>query len=147
MAFRRFSIFSILVSLFLSLTASGTERMNITKERMEKIGDKIANYSVVHGQMPQARSIDELAALLDSTKKSTFPLRDGWGRKFHFTSRKSGASKNSQLPDEYWLGSTGYSGQFDGFLKYILKTDSESENIIYSNGSFVNLPPRKGGVN
>jgi hypothetical protein len=140
MVFRKLSIFSILVSLFLSLTASGTERLNITKARMEKIGEKIAHYHISHGELPKAESIDELASILVDSTQPTLPLRDGWGRKFHFTTRTSGAKSNSEIPDEYWIGSTGYSDQFDGFLKYILKTDTHSDNIVFHNGAFVNAP-------
>lgn len=140
MVFRKLSIFSILISLFLGLTASGTERLNITRSRMEQIGEKIADYQIDHGTLPPVQSIDELAAVLEATDPAQLPLRDGWGRKFHFITRRSGSSKNGNTADEYWLGSTGTSDQFDGFLKYILKTDTDSENIIFHNGSFVNSP-------
>ncbi len=132
MNLKRFSIFSVFLGLFLAMTASDADRLNITLERMKTISQAIEKYLETRGELPPAQSIEELAGHLATEIKLTAPLRDGWGRKFHYISRGQAG--------EYWLGSNGSGQSFDGFLKYILKTGTSDTNIILANGSFINLP-------
>jgi hypothetical protein len=87
--------------------------------------------------VPEVFSIKELAKLLEHQYINRCPLNDAWGNKLHYAARNVQTGKGKKY-SEYWIGSGGASGEFEGFLKHMTNTASDNNfnNIIYSNGEF-----------
>jgi hypothetical protein len=142
MKFKRFSFFTILVGLFLSLTMSHSDRLATTKNSMKNIGDAIDMYYEKNGKVPEANSIHQLKNSLVPGYIKECPSKDAWGRDLFYFTRSSGDARKGDR-GEYWLGSGGSNDRFNGFLCHMLKVNSNNQNIVFSNGSFISLPDKR----
>lgn len=136
MKIKKIALFSLIFSFMFASIGSAEEKLKTTKMEMVKIGEAIESYIIDNGKAPEVGEIKELASLLDTRCIEDFPTRDSWGRNFHYTSANI-TQKNGDVLPQYWLASSGENSNFEGFLKYILKTGREEGEVIYSNGEFV----------
>ena len=118
-------------------SAGAADKLAVTMEQIESIGSAVEAYTADHDKVPKIFSIKELARLLEPRYIDRCPLKDAWGNKFHYAARSVQTGKGQRY-SEYWLGSSGASGEFEGFLKHMTNTASNENtgNIIYTNGEF-----------
>jgi hypothetical protein len=124
--------------LFSSYGPDGAaDKLIVTMKQIESIGSAVEAYTADHDKVPEVFSIKELARLLEPRYIDRCPLSDAWGNKFHYAAR-SVQTRKGQKYSEYWIGSSGDSGEFGGFLKHMTNTASNENtgDIIYTNGEF-----------
>lgn len=115
----------------MGVSLTDAEKHNVTKDRMVEISCAIEDYLIETGCLPNAADVWELGGLLGKRLKGV-KLSDAWGKPFHYSVRNSCADNG-----EYWLGSGAAQDNFDGLLKYILKTGTNERDLIVHNGSFI----------
>jgi type II secretory pathway pseudopilin PulG len=128
----------ILGIIFASYGSAGAaEKLATTREQIQLIGSAVEAYTADHDKVPEVFSIKGLATLLEPRYINHCPLNDAWGNKLHYAARNVQTGKGQKY-SEYWIGSSGASGEFEGFLKHMTNTASNdnTNNIIYSNGEF-----------
>jgi type II secretory pathway pseudopilin PulG len=141
---KKITILSLLLGIiFASYGSEGAaDKLTVTMKQIESIGSAVEAYTADHDKVPEVFSIKELARLLEPRYIDRCPLTDSWGNKFHYAARNVQTGKGQKY-SEYWIGSSGASGEFGGFLKHMTNTASNDNtgNIIYTNGEFKGVTP------
>ena len=115
--------------------ASVTSTLKITIRNMIQLGRAIHAYRTEHGYAPKVAEIDQLKTYEDfipkySVEGTPLHLEDGWGNYFYYKTEGN----------DYWLGSAGSDGHFEGFDQKGKYTDVEGKDVILSNGRFIYYP-------
>lgn len=103
-----------------------------TMADLRSIGTAIEEYSIDNNFYPRASSIEELEQFVSPTYIRGLPREDGWNTEFYVNATRG----------EYVIGSCGkgatscYSLDVTGFGK----TNRFSDDIVFSNGAFVQWP-------
>jgi len=87
------------------------------------------------GKLPEAKSILELAALLQPRYVRGFAIKDAWGNELIY-------KVDDKNPQNYWIASSGSDGKFQGFNQkgtWEPKKDT-GKDIILHNGRFAFYP-------
>ncbi len=132
---KKITLIPVLLSLFFAAHGAVESKTTDTIKRMQAVGSAVEAYMEDHETAPEVFSIDELARLLEPRYMEKCPKKDAWGNKFHFTGRNTHV-ENDRVYPEYWIGSGGISGQFEGFLPYMTGGPKNGNDIVYSNGQF-----------
>jgi general secretion pathway protein G len=83
----------------------------------------------------------ELARALEPQYSRRLPPKDGWGTEFQFTT--SGSAKASEV-QSYAIRSLGSDGRADRIATLTGTTTNFTDDIVYSNGSFIRYPESAG---
>lgn len=115
--------------------ASVTSTLKITIRKMIQLGRAIHAYRTERGYAPKVTEIDQLKTYEDFISKyseggTPLPLDDGWGNYLYYKTEGN----------DYWLGSAGSDGRFEGFDQKGMYTDVEGKDVILSNGRFIYYP-------
>lgn len=136
---KKITILPLLLGIIFAAYGSTTaeDKLAVTIEQIESIGSAVEAYTADHDKVPEVFSVKELANLLEPRYLDHCPLNDAWGNKLQYAARNI-QTRNGQRHSEYWIGSSGDSGEFKGFLTHMTNTASSenTSNIIYSNGEF-----------
>lgn len=115
--------------------ASVTSTLKVTIRNMIQLGRAIHAYRAERGYPPKITEIDQLKTYEDFISKyaadgTHLPLEDGWGNYLYYKTDEN----------DYWLGSAGSDGRFEGFAQKGMYTDVEGKDVILSNGRFIYYP-------
>lgn len=121
--------------------AGAKDKLAGTMKQMELIGAAVENYMADYDKAPEVFSIDELAGILEPRYIDNCPLKDTWGNKLHYAALNI-ESKEDRRYSQYWIGSGGATGRFEGFLKWMIvpPLNENTTDIIYSDGQFKSIP-------
>ncbi len=128
---RVYLLMTIFLTFLMGVSLTEGEKHTVTRDRMDAIGSAIESYLIETGCLPNAADILELGGVLGDKLKGV-PLTDAWGKKFHYSVRNAGNDSG-----EYWLGSGAGQDDFEGLLKYMLKTGVNERDIVIHNGVFL----------
>jgi hypothetical protein len=110
-------------------------RIKTTMGDMKNVGSAIESYMVDNYFAPQVSTFAELKDLLVPFHIMILPMTDAWGNEFHYKADELGPNQ-----DNYFIGSGGSDGKFEGFDQAGTYSDSNGKDIIFSNGTFVYFP-------
>jgi hypothetical protein len=103
---------------------------------MFTIGKALKNYIKDYNQAPKTNSIKELSKILQPFYIKTLPLTDAWENELLYKV-DPGNSKN------YWVGSPGSDGKFEGFDQegtWKFEEGEKGQDIVLANGDFTYKP-------
>ncbi len=119
------------------LNAIDRGKQKRTMADLRSMGTSIEEYSIDNNFYPVATSVDALEAEVSPAYMRKLPERDGWGMDFMVDSASG----------EYTLGSCGKGATSCTAVSVNStttgKTSNFSDDIIFSNGSFVQWPEGK----
>ncbi|MCP5108172.1 MAG: hypothetical protein GY950_32595, partial [bacterium] len=123
------------------LTAVQKGKQKATMGDMKTIGLAIDSYMTDHNKAPEGKTLLEIKDKLQPFYIKTLPLKDAWGKDFHYS---HGTTDNKVY---YAIGSGGKNGVFKGWDRtevYIVTTmKGFDKDIIFSNGKFTFGPKVK----
>jgi hypothetical protein len=121
------------------LTSAQKAKQKATMADMKAIAVAIERYILEKRVAPQGNSIAEIRVQLEPEYIKQLPIKDAWGNDFAYSIGKS--------KTEYYLGSGGRDGLFNGFKQngsYSIKAITDFNNdIIIQNGEFILYPDEK----
>src|SRR5581483_637517 len=137
---------SVIVLLILALSwvfvanmfaVTSRSRARRTMADILSLSNAVEAYATDNNSYPQAKSLDELAKLLEPTYVKQMPRQDAW--RFPLRYEVIGTGKQSQ----YYIGSSASGGEWEkphlsDYQKRVNK--SSTEDIILHNGTFVASP-------
>ncbi len=135
---KKITILPIFLGIILGAYGSTEDKSAVTRGHIELIGSAVEAYKEDHFKAPEAFSINELAKLLEPGYIKNCPLKDAWGNKFYYIARNI-QPKMGKMDSQYWIGSGGTTGKFEGFLKCMTKAPLNENDIIYSDGEFKSI--------
>ena len=123
------------------LTAMQRSKQKRTMADIRSVATAVEAYAADHKQYPNAIDVGGLSSELTPTYIRAVPAVDGWGHSLHYD---AWVSQGSTL-DSYAIGSGGKDGVFlhDSLRDYLAHpgvTRNFNDDIVYSNGSFVQYP-------
>ncbi|GEM_PF-786184 len=130
---------AIAIPNFLSAVERGKQRR--TMADMRAAAAAVEAYAVDNGAYPDARTIDELASLLEPAYIRTMPRTDGWGHPLKYESWLEG--EDDEAPTLYALGSAGKDGAWERADLIDTpegRTRGPDADIVLVNGAFVQWP-------
>jgi hypothetical protein len=107
-----------------------------TMRDMSHIGMALYCYIDDLNQAPKAKSVKELAKILQPFYIKNLPLSDAWGNEFLY-------KVDTGDPGKYWVASPGSDGKFKGFDQegtWKLEEGEKGQDIILTNGGFTYKP-------
>jgi type II secretory pathway pseudopilin PulG len=120
------------------LTALQRSRQKRTVEDIRKIATAVDKYATDENRCPEGSSVDDLAAALVPKYLEAIPKIDAWTTQLRYECWPAGASRN------YAIGSAGADKTFEheSLEEYgpDTKTSSFDNDIVFSNGKFVQYP-------
>lgn len=116
--------------------ASLTSRLKITMTNMYILGRAIESFRAQNGYSPQVTDISQLKTYEEFIPKyikdeKSLPMEDGWGNYLYY---KAGLNK------DYWIGSGGSDGKFNGFDQKGLYSEIVANDVVFFNGRFIYGP-------
>ncbi|NIO20256.1 MAG: hypothetical protein GTN76_05800 [Candidatus Aenigmarchaeota archaeon] len=111
-------------------------RLRATMVDMFTIGKVLKYYIEDYNQAPKANSIKELSIILQPFYIKTLPLADTWENEFLY-------KVDLKNPKNYWVGSPGSDGKFQGFDQkgtWKFKDGEKGQDIVLANGDFTYKP-------
>ncbi|NIO20257.1 MAG: hypothetical protein GTN76_05805 [Candidatus Aenigmarchaeota archaeon] len=100
------------------------------------IGKALKYYIDDYNQAPKANSIKELSKILQPFYIKTLPLADAWENELLY-------KVDPKNPKNYWVGSPGSDGKFQGFDQkgtWKFKDGEKGQDIVLANGDFTYKP-------
>lgn len=118
-------------------TASITSRLKITMRNIFLLGRAFEAFRKENNSLPNIKELDQLKTTGDFIPRyfqdeKSLPLEDGWGNFLYFKAKDG----------DYWIGSAGSDGNFQGFEQTGLYESIEGGDIVYSNGHFTMAPKK-----
>lgn len=116
------------------LKTTNKKKMMITMWRLEVLGKAIEEYKKDHKYSPKFNNIQDMSKELGNSYLKDIYIVDGWNRYFLYGYNDQG---------DYWIGSAGSDGIFDGFDqhgKYAEKWGLNGMDIMFCNGRFILYP-------
>lgn len=131
-----YMVLAVLVAIDIPsvLTAMQRSKQRRTMSEMYLVGQAFERYAAQHNkQYPLAASPDEVRRVLEPTYLRRVPFNDAWKNAMRYESTASA----------YFIGSGAKDGLFDraklrDYVPY--PTTNFNDDIVYSNGSFVQYP-------
>lgn len=111
-------------------------RLRATMGDMHTIGRALKHYIEDYNQAPQTDSIKELSKILQPFYIKTLPLTDAWENELLY-------KVDPKNPKNYWIGSPGSDGKFEGFDQegtWKFEEGEKGQDIILTNGDFTYMP-------
>jgi hypothetical protein len=96
----------------------------------------LESYIEDYKQAPRANSIKELSKILQPFYIKTLPLADAWENALLY-------KVDPKNPKNYWIGSPGSDGKFEGFDQkgtWKFEAGEKGQDIILANGDFTYMP-------
>jgi type II secretory pathway pseudopilin PulG len=123
------------------LTAMQRSKQKRTMADIRVVATAVEAYATDHKQYPNAIDVGGLSAELSPTYLRIVPSVDGWGHALHYDAWASQGS----VTDSYAIGSGAKDGVFlhQSLRDYLASpggTTNFNDDIVYSNGSFVQYP-------
>jgi hypothetical protein len=123
-------MYSIMVQSYYKVTTSTTMR------NMFYIGKALKYYIEDHSQAPQANSAKELSKILQPFYIKALPVADAWENEILY-------KVDPENPKNYWIGSPGSDGKFQGFDQkgtWKLEEVKKGRDLVLTNGDFTYKP-------
>jgi hypothetical protein len=114
-------------------------RLRATMGDMHTIGRAIKSYMQDLGHAPKAASIKELKRIIQPFYIKTLPLTDAWENELLY-------KVDPKNPKNYWIGSSGSDGKFEGFDQegtWKFEEGEKGQDIVLANGDFTYMPNLK----
>ena len=111
-------------------------RLKATMSDMHTIGRALKYHIEDYKQAPKANSIKELSTILQPVYIKTLPLADAWENEILY-------KVDPGNPKNYWIGSPGSDGKFDGFDQkgtWKFEAGEKGQDIVLANGDFTYRP-------
>jgi len=123
------------------LTAMQRSKQKRTIADVRSVATAVEAYATDHKQYPNAIDVSGLRAELVPTYIRMIPANDGWGHPLHYDAWSSQGTGT----DSYAIGSGAKDGDFlhqslRDYLAHPHATTSFDDDIVFSNGSFVQYP-------
>ncbi len=125
------------VAVWNMILATSRSTVKRTMADMRSLGTAIDAYSVDFNTYPQAKTLDELASVLEPVYIKQMPRKDAW--RFPFRYEVQGKGKDAT----YYIGSSGAGGKWEKphLADYTPhKNESAAGDIVFHNGEFVTSP-------
>ena len=135
------------ITLFLGLVVGSTIVQNVlkvstprvppvrTKADMSTVRAAIEAFAIDNEQYPEAKTMEELAVLMEPTYIGSLPRTDGWGHPFRYASWRKDAGATG--PDEYVLVSGGKDGLLSREDLREYKPRYSATELVVKNGDFI----------
>ena len=110
--------------------------LRATMGDMHTVGRALKHYIEDYNQAPQANSIKELRKILQPFYIKTLPLADAWENEILY-------KVDPKNPKNYWIGSPGSDGKFEGFSQegtWKIEEGEKGQDIVLANGDFTYMP-------
>ena len=107
-----------------------------TMADMHTIGRALMYHIKDYNQAPKANSIKELSTILQPVYIKTLPLADAWENEILY-------KVDPRNPKNYWIGSPGSDGKFEGFDQegtWKFEGGEKGQDIVLANGDFTYMP-------
>lgn len=113
-----------------------TSRLKVTMGNIVIMARAIHNFKTDFGYPPRVKELDQLKDYPEFIPKyiKKLLLEDGWGNYLYY--KENGT--------DYWLGSAGSDGKFNGFEQKGMYTELEGSDVVFSNGRFIFAPDMAG---
>lgn len=123
------------------LTAMQRSKQKRTMADIRSVATAVEAYATDHKQYPNAIDVSGLSGELTPTYIRMLPAVDGWGHPLHYDAWVS----QGTVLDSYAIGSGAKDGVFlhqslRDYLAHPGRTQNFNDDIVYSNGSFVQYP-------
>lgn len=123
------------------LTAMQRSKQKRTIADVRSVAAAVEAYATDHKQYPNAIDVSGLSSELAPTYIRMIPANDGWGHPLHYDAWSSQGSGT----DSYAIGSGAKDGVFlhqslRDYLAHPHATANFNDDIVFSNGSFVQYP-------
>lgn len=105
-----------------------------TMADIRSIGTAVEAYAIDNNYYPDARSIDQLAGILEPSYIKSMPRQDGWGHDLRYM------CEDSSKPQSYTICSGGKDGSDCTVLEYSGPTTHFNNDIVFSEGQFIEYP-------
>ena len=107
------------------------------------VGAELNSRGGARVRMPTERRVAaaDLAGSLEPAYIRKLPRTDGWGTEFQFT---TGGYEIASQAQTYTIRSLGSDGRADRIANLSGSTTDFSDDVIYSNGSFIRYPENAG---
>ena len=112
------------------------EEANYTMGVLVQLGIAIDLYKLDNGHVPVASDIEELNEKLYPKYRDQVFIKDAWDNRLEYKT----------YGDTYYIASTGKDGKIDqsfDLIKRDTKIRKVTNDIVYSNGSFIQYPDRE----
>jgi general secretion pathway protein G len=123
------------------LTAMQRSKEKRTMADIRTVATAVEAYATDHKQYPNAIDVNGLSGELSPTYIRVVPAVDGWGHPMHYDAWVS----QGTVLDSYAIGSGAKDGVFlhqslRDYLAHSGATPNFNDDIVFSNGSFVQYP-------
>ena len=111
-------------------------RLKATMSDMHTIGRALKYYIEDYNQAPKANSIKEASTIVQPFYIKTLPLADAWENEILY-------KVDPKNPKNYWIGSPGSDGKFQGFDQkgtWKFEAGEKGQDIVLANGDFTYMP-------
>lgn len=111
-------------------------KLKATMSDMHTIGRALKHYIDDYNKAPQTDSIKKLSKILQPFYIKTLPLADAWENELLY-------KVDPKNPKNYWIGSPGSDGKFEGFDQkgtWKFEEGEKWQDIVLANGDFTYMP-------
>ncbi|UCH95266.1 MAG: nuclear transport factor 2 family protein [Candidatus Aminicenantes bacterium] len=111
-------------------------KLKATMSDMHTVGRALKHYIEDYHRAPQTNSIKELSKILQPFYIKTLPLADAWKNEILY-------KVDPKNPKNYWIGSSGSDGKFEGFDQkgtWNFEEGEKGQDIVLANGDFTYMP-------